>query len=336
MMISFSSASRRPCRKPKAQPAQVRGAQVLIHLGRRFQCRFLERGSVGFLLRFSRWRFLAGFAVLFGIRRGEVELGLVVLWSFDDWIDDVRLMATLDLVAKKLPYVFGALVGNLFGDDGCAARRKLVEYAEVEVSIKRQGKGARDGCCSHDQNIRLGGIWFLHEAETLQNAEAVLLVDDDHAQVGKVDFFFDQSVRSDDEIGFAMEDAAAGELLLVFVERAGEQDDAIAARRFFEQLARGEVMLRGEDLGRGHERGLTAIFYDDEHGLQRHDSFAGADISLKQTAHGRWLAHVGDDFAERALLRRGGMKGQDLADRFADLIVGLKGEAGALLHSCGV
>lgn len=84
--------------------------------------------------------------------------------------------------------------------------------------------------CRHHQNIRLGSVRLLHQAEALQDAKAVLLVDDDNAEVREVDLFFNQSMGSDNEIGFSMEDAAAGELLLVIVERAREQDDAIAAR----------------------------------------------------------------------------------------------------------
>ncbi len=79
-------------------------------------------------------------------------------------------------------------------------------------------------------------------------------------------------------------------------------------------------MLRGEDLGGRHERGLVAVLHGDEHGLQRDDGLAGADVALQQAAHGAGLAHVGNDLAEGALLRGGGMEGQNFADGFADFI----------------
>ena len=67
------------------------------------------------------------------------------------------------------------------------------------------------------------GAGLAHQLEALLDAEAVLLVDDDEAEVVEVDFFFDQGVGADGEIGFAAEDAAAGFALGAVVERAGEQ-----------------------------------------------------------------------------------------------------------------
>ncbi len=55
-----------------------------------------------------------------------------------------------------------------------------------------------------------GGVRFAHEAEALLHAEAVLLVDDDEAEVGEVDLVFDEGVGADGEVGDAARDAAAG------------------------------------------------------------------------------------------------------------------------------
>ena len=148
----------------------------------------------------------------------------------------------------------------------------------------------------------------------------MLLVDDDEAEAVELDFFFDQRVGADDQLRLAAVDEAAGVALAVFVERAGQQHDAIVAGGALQQLARGQKMLRGENLGGRHERGLVAVFHGHEHGLQGDDGLARADIALQQAAHGAGVAHVGHDFAQRALLRGGGMEGQDLADGFADFV----------------
>lgn len=95
-------------------------------------------------------------------------------------------------------------------------------------------------------------------------------------------------------------------------------------------------MLCGKNFRRSHQRGLTAVFNHNEHGLQRDDGLTGADISLEQPAHGRRLAQVRDDFAESALLRRGGVKGQNLSNGFADSVIGLEGEARAFLHAASL
>ena len=47
-------------------------------------------------------------------------------------------------------------------------------------------------------------------------------------------------------------------------------------------------------------------------------------------------AHVGDNLAQRALLRGGGMEGQHLADRLAHLVGGRKGDAGAFAHAAAL
>ena len=89
-------------------------------------------------------------------------------------------------------------------------------------------------------------------------------------------------------------------------------------------------MLRGEDFGGGHHGDLVAVFDGDERGLEGDDGLAGADVALQQAAHGAGAAHVGDDFAEDALLRGGGLEGEHLLEGFADLVVGDEGGALAL------
>ena len=100
-----------------------------------------------------------------------------------------------------------------------------------------------------------------------------------------------------------------------------------------EELARGEVVLRGEDLGGRHQRDLVAVFDGDERGLHGDDGLAGADVALQQAAHGLGRAHVGDDFAEHAFLCGGGVEGEDLLEGFADVVAGGEGGAGALAHA---
>ena len=103
---------------------------------------------------------------------------------------------------------------------------------------------------------------------------------------------------------------------------------------FAQQLARGEIVLRGEDFGGRHQRGLIAVFDGHQHGLQRDDGLAGAYVALQQAAHGARLAHVGDDLAEGSLLRGGGMEGQHFANAAADGVIGGKAQR-RLACGCG-
>ena len=151
----------------------------------------------------------------------------------------------------------------------------------------------------------------------------MLLVDDDEAEVGEVGLVLLKCVGADDELRVAAHDAALGLAFGGGIERAGEERDLVrlagrgrdGAR---EQLARGEIMLRGEDLRGRHQRHLRAVLDRDQRGLHGDDGLAGANVALQQAAHGLGLAHVGDDLGEHALLRGGGMKRKDLFEGFAD------------------
>ena len=95
-------------------------------------------------------------------------------------------------------------------------------------------------------------------------------------------------------------------------------------------------MLRGQNLCGGHQRRLIAVLDGHQHGLQGDNGLARAHIPLQQPAHGVGLAHVGDNLAQRPLLRPGGMKRQHLAQRFAHLVGGRKADAGALPHAAAL
>ena len=161
----------------------------------------------------------------------EVEFGLVVVCAFDDGVDDVGLSALCDLLADEVPDFGGAGLGHAAGGDGPASGWELVDDAGVEVAVDGEGESAGDGRCCHDENIGFGrfavGAGFAHEFEALLHAEAVLFVDDDEAEVGELDFFFNESVRADGEVGFSAEDAPAGVAFGAVVKAAGEEADTV-------------------------------------------------------------------------------------------------------------
>ena len=71
------------------------------------------------------------------------------------------------------------------------------------------------------------GTGFSHELEALLHAEAMLLVDDDEAEIVKVDLLFDERVRADGEVGFAAKNTGACFAFAALIERARQQRDAI-------------------------------------------------------------------------------------------------------------
>ena len=91
-------------------------------------------------------------------------------------------------------------------------------------------------------------------------------------------------------------------------------------------------MLCCENFRRRHQRDLVAILDGDNRCFERDNGFSGADIALQQTAHGRGLGHVGGNFFEHALLRRGGMKRQDALHGSTYAVVDLERDAGLSAH----
>jgi len=157
----------------------------------------------------------------------------------------------------------------------------------------------------------------------------MLLVHDDQAELLKFDAILNQRVRSDDELRIPLRDVAPHVAFAVLVERAGQQNDAVAGS--FENLARGKIMLLRQNFSRRHQRDLVAIFNGDDRGLEGHDRFARSHIALQQTPHGAGRLHVGGDFFQHSLLGRRRMKRQYLLNRLANAVVKLKGDSGLRL-----
>ncbi len=200
----------------------------------------------------------------------------------------------------------------------------------------REREGARNGRRRHHQHIglggiiRLGGVGLLHQAEALHHAEAMLLVDDDQAELVELDRLLDERVRADHQLCVALRDVMSRLLLAARLLRSGEQYDAIAGG--FENAARRKIMLRRENFRGRHQRDLVAVLDGDDRCFERDNGFARADIALQQTAHGRGLGHVGGNFFQHALLRRRGMKRQDALHGGAHAVVDLERDAGLRAH----
>src|SRR5216684_8063450 len=145
---------------------------------------------------------------------------------------------------------------------------------------------------------------FVHQALALQDAEAVLLVD--------------ERVGANDELGFAGTNALQRSGFFCAFQAADEQLGAIPAGS--ENAARGKKMLDGKNFRGRHESGLTAVFDGDDGDLERNDGFAAADIALEKAIHGRGLLKVRGDFREDALLRSGGLERKNAFERFAHAV----------------
>ncbi len=152
----------------------------------------------------------------------------------------------------------------------------------------------------------------------MHDAEAVLLVDDHETQLAEAHVFFDQRVRSDHHVERASTQLRLHLAALLGRRAAGEQRHAEPRR--LEQPPDVDVVLLGEDFGRGHEGHLEPVFHGDDGGHQRHDRLAGSDVPLQEPVHRRGAFHVGDDLGDDLLLVVGEPERQDAAHRRADLV----------------
>ncbi|GAA2935174.1 hypothetical protein GCM10020221_33680 [Streptomyces thioluteus] len=142
-----------------------------------------------------------------------VALGRLLLLVADARADHVRLVAALDLLAHPLPgpgqEVRLVLGGHHMGGDGGAAGGELVQDGRLQVAEDGHGDRARDGGRGHHQQVRrllaLGA-----ERVALLDAEAVLLVHHDQAEVVELHLVLDQGVGADDDPGLAGDEVQQG------------------------------------------------------------------------------------------------------------------------------
>ena len=260
----------------------------------------LERGGGELAMRFHNARLGDDLAQALADLRHVLE----------PW-DDAEDLATpepfpLDRLAQH-----DAVPGHDEGADGEAIDRRGGNHRHLAHAGQRQLQGARDRRGGQGQHMDIG-------LQRLQpflvgDAEMLLLVDDDEAEIAELDALRQQRMGADDDVDAAIGEPGLDRGGLLGGDHARElghgDGEALEAR------AEDPVMLAGEQR-RGHDDGdLRAGHRDREGGAQRDLGLAEADIAADEPVHraagGEVLQHVGDG---------------------ADLVIGLdEGEAGAEL-----
>src|SRR5215208_1297609 len=217
----------------------------------------------------------------------------------DERADHVSLPPFLDLHADLLVGTESFRGVDDPGLDRLPSRWQFVYQGDLEIAVEREGEGPRYRGGRHDEGIRGGP--FLAEHRPLADAEAVLLVHNDEREVVEIYAFLYEGVRPDDDVGLAGCYLLQGLTPLRHALRAGEQNDVDG------QLGQGrrdrEVVLPGENLGRGHYGTLSSrLDRGEERGYGDH-GLSAANIPLKEAAHGLLQAHVSEDLLYDPLLR---------------------------------
>ena len=223
-----------------------------------------------------------------------------------EWIDSTRLWTKNTWPPRSSSVRIGAgddvgvELHDLRLDRQAVARRRL-DHRHVADAGQRHVQRARNRRRRHRQHVHL--LAQLLDPLLVRHAEALLLVDDEQAEVAERDVLRQQPVRADDDV-----ELAGGEL-----RRAMAFCSCFVRKRLIMSIAHreaGEPLLeRAQVLERQHgrrreERDLLAVHHGLERRAHRDFGLAVADVAAEQAIHRRRRLHVARDVGDRGLLIR--------------------------------
>ena len=158
--------------------------------------------------------------------RRRLEIDLVGL--LDQRIDDIGLPPGVELAADELEDLVVPRLRLRGGLDRQPPGRRVAHHRHVEIAVHRQRQRSRDRRRRHHEHV--GTESLAAQRRPLQDAEPMLLVDDDESELMKAHIALHERVRADDEVDAAGFDL--GQLLLPAGRggRAGQQGDAKTRR----------------------------------------------------------------------------------------------------------
>ncbi len=174
------------------------------------------------------------------------------------------------------------------GQDRVALLGRGGDRGHLADARHRHLQGAGDGGGGHGEDVDVG-------AELLQlllvlDAEPLLLVDDDQAQVLELGLGGEEAVGADDEVDGAVPQPFEDGLGLGVGLEAGERPDV--DRELAVALGERAEVLLDEEGGRDQDRHLLAVLDGLEGGTDRDLGLAVADVAADQAVHGDRLLHV--------------------------------------------
>ena len=178
------------------------------------------------------------------------------------------------------------------GLDGLALKGRLLDGAHIPDAGQRHIQRAGNGRGRQRQHIHADEA--LLQLFLVLDAEALLLVDDDKAQILELHIVGKQPVGAHDNVHSAVLQSAQRLLLLLRRAVAGQQPDADGEGLHAGQR-RVEVLPR-QNRGGGQNRALLAAHHTFERRPQCDLGLAKADIAAKQAVHRPRLLHIVLDF----------------------------------------
>ncbi len=220
-----------------------------------------------------------------GVRDEFADLGGELVDGLDAVVDEVDLAAALEL---HLDGGADELLVELGDDglDGHAVLGRRLDDGHVAQADQRHVQRARDGRGGHGEHVDLGA--HLLQALFVADAEALLFVDDEQAEVLELEVLREDAVGADEDV-----DLACGGLLedvLLLFCGAEARDHLDVDGEVGEAALEGFEVLEGEDGGGREDGDLLAILHGLEGGAHGDFGFAVADVAAEQAVHGlRWI-----------------------------------------------
>lgn len=194
--------------------------------------------------------------------------------------DEEALPAAVMLAEQRFADHHG-IPGRDIGPHREAVDRRRLDHAEFTQPRHRHLQRARDRRRGEGQDMDVG--LELLQPFLVDDAEALLLVDDDKAEILELDRFRDDGVRADDDIDRPGGQAVAR--LLRFACRNEPREAADIDREAFEALDKIRVMLAREQRRRDDHRNLHPRHRGDEGGAQRDLGLAETDVAAHEPVH---------------------------------------------------
>ena len=207
--------------------------------------------------------------------------------GLDPVVHEVHLAAAFQLRANR-PLDHGRVELEHVGLDRQSILRRRLDDRHVADARKRHVQRARNGRGRHGEHVH--SLSHLLDALLVRDAEPLLLVDDEKAEVAELQVLREQPMRADDDLhlpgGRIVDD------LLLFGLRPEAADHLDPDGESGEPIAERLLVLEGEDRRRREERDLLAVHHRLERGAHRDLGLAVSDVAAEQSIHRRRRLHV--------------------------------------------
>ena len=255
-------------------------------------------------------------------RKQLLQLRLDPADGFDAVVHEEDLASSLELRLDGLADHLSLARHDLRLDRQPVAGRRL-DDGQVSQAREREMQRARDGRRRHREDVD-GGLPSL-QLLLLGDAEALLLVHDQEAQVAEREVLAQHPVRRDQDVHGALGDFPDRVRLLRARAETREQLDR--HREGGEAAAEGAEVLVGEDRGRREHGDLLAVQDGLEGRAHRDLGLAVTDVAAEEPVHRLVRLHVALDVGDRLRL----VGGLDVLEGVFELLLpgGVLGEGEA-------